>query len=475
MKAHQGPAWWARGVLLALVAGFVGGGCIKPPPPPLQPPLPPPSPAATAQSSPRCVGFRSCTDEGYGLLENTQTVQQEAAGFPPYGDGWKKLEKVDELLVQFASMGSGTEAEKQKNLVALRGLLAEIGDRKMSTQYENPMTFFLIERVKKKVERAAATRKLPYVDIAIGTAPQFFVGAANNQARTGERAIIFQTELLNAVNRLSQAMGQAVDMDRDESSIGIALSNERVASFFSSGNAADAKRFVDVFLEYARLSRGEVYKLDDLHRFLQLRLTDAMEVFVFSHEITHAIKNHEVYYLQAFPAEPGRAESLGLGLREAVPSWRHELEADAIGLDLLVEVCKQEASSSIPEICAVAPTLMLELSGYCERVASIRETRIDPALVATPIERTAAAAMNACLSRGDLLSCAEFEGLSSAAGHLPDHPPTDIRVRYLKARRAQAYPELEQAARLLEPGMEKILADGWALASPVIFAHPKKP
>jgi hypothetical protein len=383
------------------------------------------------------------------------------------------LSKVDDLLVQVASMGAGTEAEKQKNLVALRSLLAEIGDRKMSTRLENPMTFFLIERLKKKVQRAATTRKIPYMDVAIGTAPLFSVGAKNLQARTGERAIVFQTELLNAVNRLSQAIGQAVD--QDESSIGIALSDERVASFFSSGNAADAKRFVDVFLEYARLSRGEVYKLDDLHRFLQLRLTDAMEVFVFSHEITHAIKNHEVYYLQAFPAEPGRAESLGLGLREAVPSWRHELEADAIGLDLLVEVCKQEASSSIPEICAVAPTLMLELLGYCERVSAIMKTGLDPALVATPIERTAAAAMNACLSRGDLLSCAEFEGLSSAAGHLPAHPPTDIRVRYLKARRAQAYPELEQAARLLEPGMEKILADGWALASPVIFAHPKKP
>lgn len=378
--------------------------------------------------TPPSSDFLSQSDADYEFLEKVQSNAYDIPGsFPPFGKNWESVVTEDELLNRVADLGNQSQEQKIRAREQLRALLRKMPEGRLSTRMENPFSYFIAANIRTHV--VAAVKSLGYSDphIILGTLPTYSANARNIPAPSGRRIVVLNIELFNAINRFCKALEPVVSIETGGGKVALSVSARRTAELAKPQSDVFI-HFLDVGLEYLRVSRGEDYLLPDDYMRLQSSLITAMEIFVLGHEYSHALLNHRTI--------TGDAKSLGLALAgaaaqlppsDALKSWIQELEADRLGVKIMKKSLELD-DSAIPEVMMAGPDLALQLLDYLDLAKSLYQDGVDASIAdasGCPEEKLYTAAIR-CIEQQRTESCEVPTDLPGNS-HFSDHPPGSLR------------------------------------------------
>jgi hypothetical protein len=218
---------------------------------------------------------------------------------------------------------------------------SEVSNLKPPTRYEHPAQYWLMIRLAQEIEEAASLYPIPLPILpAIGTLP---TGRVNAMAiaipKNDEYLVVFESELFTFALLLSKVVAQAVPFQ------GIDSGRLKFTTDISSverclaENPVIVGRFRELMFAYlltGHPSSAPPYILEEPYLTLSAILRDSMELFVMGHEYGHIIRGHLL----------GQKESASLlgeeNVDEITRSWEQELEADAVGLQLLIPAMQEK-------------------------------------------------------------------------------------------------------------------------------------
>ena len=198
------------------------------------------------------------------------------------------------------------------------------------TRFENPMNYLIISNLKTQIEEAAKDLSVPIpTELVVGTLPTGRVNAMTiNVPSSDDFVVLFESELFTFANLLSKVVVKAMPFT--------GIKNGMLTFSTDLDRPLDSdvlRRFQEVIFAYLLLGRPSAappYIIEGPYIFLAGYLRDSMELFVLGHEYGHIIKRH---------FSTGQKTSFFLGgeeVNEIVYNWQQELEADALGMQLML-------------------------------------------------------------------------------------------------------------------------------------------
>lgn len=276
------------------------------------------------------------------FLENLQKSVYSRIGSPQgptkvSGDYTQEL--IEEILKKESPFMQPEEINERRT--AMIEKIDELYKSELHTRFEDPLRYRLMLLLMVQIEEAAEKLSIQIPERPlIGTLP---TGRVNAMAVTvpdsNEYIVIFESEIFIFANRLSKIVVKALPF----------IGNKNGRWTFSwkkdikfdriiDENNEIFKRFQEVVLAYVLLGRPKVwpkYLLGGPYRSLASILLESMELFVMGHEYGHIIKGH-LSAGQLTAAAFGEEE-----INEIVFSWQQELEADVVGLTLMLQSMKK--------------------------------------------------------------------------------------------------------------------------------------
>lgn len=214
-----------------------------------------------------------------------------------------------------------------------------IKDFPLPTCYENPLIYYLLMNYKGQIDKAKSA--LSYInndEINLGTLPTADINAHTYPANGGLANILaFNVQLFMFDYQLTKMLIPTVNLRQSNGGINIGV---------NSASAIDALKhdpnlsinFTMALLEFLGLTTPSTRALDQAYDPLIIHFTEGMELFAVAHEYGHVLKKH---------SSPIIATPLGLnangqpiGGRTVLAyarSWKQELEADQVGIALVLQ------------------------------------------------------------------------------------------------------------------------------------------
>jgi len=262
-----------------------------------------------------------------------------------------------------------------------------------STPYERADFVWLRNHIEPRVQAAIAAldKNLPAQPV-IGTLPVGFLNAKVIQPPGGGRPlIVLNDEVFRLPYEVARASVRALGFDTASNGIIRTSVDRRDIAARVAAHPDVTSSLEWAVLRYLHLISGppdDGYpsvesKLDLVINIRLLEgLTDAMEVFIMSHEFAHLILRHT-------PGSPSglnlqAAGSQPVTVNEAAYSWRQELEADAYGFMIMDEVLKKEADQRSGNYLKdpfypfylYGPRYFLTIMGYVENASAEVKTGV---------------------------------------------------------------------------------------------------
>jgi len=232
--------------------------------------------------------------------------------------------------------------EELKNLRAglIKLMKSELENIELPTKYEDPITYILISKLAKRIEESADDLSIPiaYRPI-IGTLPTGRVNAmAIAVPSSDEFIIVFESGLFIFALLLSKALNMSIPFKgTQENKLTFSYDIAEVTKKIDA-NPEIVNRFRQVLFAYlleGRPSAAPQYILEEPYMNMAEILIDSMELFVMGHEYGHIINNH-------FLDKKTITSSLGNeNVNEIILDWKQELEADAIGIKLMIHAMQK--------------------------------------------------------------------------------------------------------------------------------------
>ena len=223
-----------------------------------------------------------------------------------------------------------------------------------STPYERADFVWLRNHLEQRVRDAiAALDKNLGAEPVIGTLPVAFLNAKVIQPRGGGRPlIVLNDEVFRLPYEVARASVRALGFDTASNGMIRTSVDRRDIAARMAAHPDVTRSFEWAVLRYLHLISGppdDGYPSveSNLDFVISVRLleglTDAMEVFIMSHEFAHLVLRHT----------PGSSSGLSLQASGSQPvtvnetafSWRQEFEADAYGFMIMDAVLKKDADT----------------------------------------------------------------------------------------------------------------------------------
>jgi hypothetical protein len=392
-------------------------------------------------------------------LQRTSTVQF----IPPTPRRAATQEEVDSdfdrsihKVAQSFNLTVAEEAEFRSRQIERRRLF---GNRTPQSPYEDPGLYWVMQFWSEKIKNAARLNVKPHglldgIHVAMGTLPTGEVNALTISVPSNPDAyvIAFESGLFPFANLISLAFASTLPVERREHGYAVFSVNPAVVLDHVRQHPELLLRFRRLILAYLVEGRFDTlpssyYAVEDpIQDGMAVMLYTAAGMFVIAHEYGHIVRGH---------LAKGRRVAAMVGRRsiEKIPhDWYQELEADAIGIDLVFWAFKELGKANLASVIAGAE-FFFDCYDIVERSASVIAT-----------------------------------GTTKRDATLEDHPPAGVRRKYIRENLhdylQRLYPKdfseaewqeaLRQAAQfseimsqlylLTEPSLRELHAKGISLA-----------
>jgi hypothetical protein len=273
----------------------------------------------------------------YELNPNLDRFRHDKQAQLQFVENFRKSATQDQKRMGVPSDLSNTELQSDESIIPLS---------KLPTCYENRYLYNLIDQYVRRVEHARKELGLHLsAPPQFGSLPTTDVNAYTFPAPTGVNIIAFNEQLFRFDALLTLIILKTISFKTNPS-------NPRTTSVDTSPEVVyraveqDSnirQNFVLALLEFIHVVPFGSQPLEQLFDPLAVSFGSDMEMFAVAHEYGHLIKNHRSvtarFYLDG-TRDPNRSEA-------SVPmlyrTWKQELEADDVGIRLVIRVLKDEA------------------------------------------------------------------------------------------------------------------------------------
>lgn len=261
-------------------------------------------------------------------------------------DVFKALRETDELL------------RKRDNPLGGRGwksgetdeyIKRSLGNLKLPTCYENPLTFFMLTEYAREVDKARRDLGLPLPSqVNLATLPTTEVNAYTYPA-TGDigSVIALNTQLFMFAYQMTKVTLPTIGIENAEQIKRISVDHSKEQALIAIATKPDIQtNFTMALLEFLALTSPSTEPLAQSYDPLVITFTEGMEKFAVAHEYGHVIKKHTspTVSIRLGADVDGRSEARSVPV--LARSWKQELEADQVGFQLLLRALKDEAKGN---------------------------------------------------------------------------------------------------------------------------------
>lgn len=218
---------------------------------------------------------------------------------------------------------------------------------KLPTCYENPVLFFMLSEYAKDIDRARIDLGMPLPSsVHLGTLPTTEVNAYTYPATQSRGSILaFNTQLFMFAYQMSKVTMPTIDIRRDPSSKRIAVNTSAARALELLKSNPDIRtNYVMAILEFLLLAPPETQPISQSYDPFLITFTEGMEKFAVGHEFGHVIRNHKSPTIDIRLGEDSPStNATPLTVPVLARSWQQELEADQLGITLLIKNLSEQA------------------------------------------------------------------------------------------------------------------------------------
>lgn len=311
----------------------------------------------------------SAGDSIYRHLEN---IQREAYKDNPRAYRWKESPAELRLLDSVARLYSDSaNAQNAVNSVV---------QLKLPTEFENPITYWILDDVSKQIEFELKKEAIPFVHPRLGTLPTASLNASSMSFPGGAELIIANSGIFGFCHELIKIAFKTIDFSVTKSKVQIGYGREIFDSIVNS-TLTDSlpllKRFSMALEDYANGRRivGQAQP-DTIQAVLGMRLVTCMEYFIIAHEYGHMILHH----IPVGKYEPQLNFKL---VSEDSPyvvnlhSWQQETEADIFGTLMLFSYIRSHPTL-FDGVLQLAPYICFEFDKVAEESVYVMQNGESP-------------------------------------------------------------------------------------------------
>jgi tetratricopeptide (TPR) repeat protein len=301
---------------------------------------------------------KCATDPTYKFFEEEQKKAYDAN--PVAKEIWQKtgairdaMQGIDKLILERPNSLNFDpwldEKESQRIDQAVFNL-------KLPTCYENPLIYFMINHYVKEVERARRQLRLPlktpprYGSLPIPEINAYTYPALTDRDVINKRGSVigFNTQLFMFAYQMTKVTLPTIDVRHDPSSQKVQIDYSSATALRAIESNPDLKiNFAMALLEFLQLVTPSTEPLDRKFDADLMSFTTAMEVFAVAHEYGHLIKGHTLVGTRSLQLNPDQGTSVKpVNLVIGVRSWQQELEADKVGVQLLIQILRNRVTDS---------------------------------------------------------------------------------------------------------------------------------
>lgn len=360
---------------------------------------------------------RASPEEYLAYLQRTcsKITLKELKKLPSYRAPSEFLEEAVE-----SSIGNLVNEKKLKELkAAVKKEFEEIRSAPIPTEYQEKFLYSILQKYSDEVIRIAREANFQISEkIVIGTLPTGEVNARAIRVPSGGIIIALNYGLFLFIHLLAKAVSSFFPLETDKDDKLVLSASDDDVTRSLEANSEGHVRFVEVLLAYVVLgdpSYARPYFQKGPQVFLSSAMRDITEFFVVAHEYSHLFLNHRAI-------EPKFQRKL-LGqvkVNEIVRSWKAELEADNLALQITLAYCQTR--------------------GY------------DPSFL--------------CMGTDFLFSCMEIVEEASGSRPSPTHPPANDRRESLRKWISDNFKEQSSAALKLGNITQRLIAELWTRNKP---------
>lgn len=310
---------------------------------------------------------------------------------------------------------------------------------KLPTCFENPMVYVMIKHYVSQVEKARKQLGLPLKQLPkYGSLPTASINAYSYPAEfkpgdfSARGSIIgFNTMLFMFAYQMTKVTLPTVTVSQSGQGNKIIIDPSKEAAIANIDNNPDVRtNFIMAILEFLRLTDHETQPLDRKYDADLMRFTTSIELFAVAHEYGHLVKGHIPIGVNKLQLSYLAPEEANKSIVE-IHSWKQELEADEIGVKLLIQVLKNEiAEQKDPDLIAAtkmrhlfalnAPLFYFKAGDIIDRAKNINESGIVPSNLS---KDEVSFIQNLADGKAQFKDTVRYPNL-----HLKDHPPGWLRA-----------------------------------------------
>lgn len=217
-------------------------------------------------------------------------------------------------------------------------------NRETPSRFEDPAWYELMVYLSKEIESCAD--KLPFRipnRPVFGTLPSHRVNAMSIALpQSNEYLIVFESQMFNFLNSMSKIVARAIPFKGSEGEFSLFSPDDINVDKTYIDNVCITDLFSEVILSYLSQGKSEHgYLLEEKYELLANGLLQYSEIFVLGHEYGHIIAGH---------LSKGKKQAISLygkKLEEVVFDMVQELEADNIGLGIMLGVANKELMGNL--------------------------------------------------------------------------------------------------------------------------------
>jgi len=288
------------------------------------------------------------TDPTYKYFEAIQRTAYQSS--PITREMWQNVEALKrslkendkELRQRPNSLGSGSPVTDKDSDRITNAVLSQ----KLPTCYENPLIYYMLNEYVKRIE--LARKQLGFslnLPPKFGSLPTADINAYTYPATTVRDSVIaFNTQLFMFAYQMTKVTMPTISVSNDTRTKRVEVDLSLDGAKRSIERNGDLKtNFAMALLEFLLLVDPSTEPLDQAYDAVLINFTEGMEMFAVAHEYGHVIKAHSIVRTKQMQLFSEEVTDTPASATVVLRSWQQELEADQVGLQLVIQALRHPA------------------------------------------------------------------------------------------------------------------------------------
>ena len=340
----------------------------------------------------------------------------------------------DTLKRAFQDVDKWFEKEQGKKFMTdkdSKEILKQISKLNPPTKYQDIGTYFLLYNLVEKINATNNSIKL-YKRTIKPKYATLWTNEINAESRkvNGEYVLFFNKRLFDFCLTMSKLASKPVEFNHEENNqMSLSIDIDTLIKRVESDRGLQ-ERFVYALLEFHYNVAPDPFLLDDDHNSMVISLINSMELFVLSHEYTHAALQHDLKgKFQAIGETYNTKEDTITLKKRLVESWQNEIIADIYGQTIINNYGNIENNYYLKDFDKVGGFFFLQCADILDKSLFILQNKFEKPSPSIQDSLTTNEILSNIFADKDSMKV-DYDKIDNAWLNTL-HPPTEIREAFI--------------------------------------------